>query len=114
MDGDAERRLLGLIGLGVRGRRAVIGVEQVREAAKRGRLALAVIAPDASGNTLHKVVPLLEAKRVQVIAGPSAAALGAVVGRDTTAAVGILDRDLANGIRRIAETGPVRAPEEDV
>ncbi len=100
---DAERRLLGLIGLGVRGRRAVVGVQQVREAARRGKLKLAVVAPDASRHSLEKVVPLLEAKRVRLVRGPAAAVLGAALGRESTAAVGIVDRDLAEGILAIAE-----------
>ena len=102
----SERRLLGLIGLGVRGRRAVVGVQGVREAARRGKLQLAVIAPDASRHSLNKVMPLLNAKRIRLVQGPLAAVLGAAVGRESTAAVGIVDRDLADGILAIAESGP--------
>ena len=40
MDTVQQRRLLGLIGLGVRGRGAIVGVEKVRDAAKRGKLKL--------------------------------------------------------------------------
>ncbi len=101
MDAATERRLLGLIGLGVRGRRAVIGVQQVRDAALRNRLALAVVAPDASPHSRAKVVPLLAGRRVTYVEGPSAAALGAAVGRESTAAIGIVDHALANGIRAL-------------
>ncbi len=109
MDADVVRKLLGLIGLGARGRGAVVGVERVRDAAKNGTLALAIVAPDASRNSLGKVVPLLKAKRVQIIEGPSAVQLGAAVGREATAAVGIVDRNLARGIRALAESGSERA-----
>lgn len=112
MDAAAERKLLGLLGLGLRARTALVGVEQVRNAAKRGKLYLAVIAPDASRNSLDKVVPLLNAKRVRVIEGPSASVLGAAVGRNATAAVGIVDRDLARGIRKIADQGPAVGQQE--
>ena len=112
MDAAAERKLLGLLGLGVRARTALVGVEQVRNAAKRGKLYLAVVAPDASQNSLDKVVPLLRAKRVRVIEGPSASVLGAAVGRNATAAIGIVDRDLAKGIRDIADQGPRSAQQE--
>jgi ribosomal protein L7Ae-like RNA K-turn-binding protein len=44
------------------------------------------------------VLPLLHAKKVPVIEGPSSAALGAAVGREAAAAVGVVDRELANGI----------------
>lgn len=98
--------MLGLLGLGVRGRRAVVGVENVREAAKRGKLVLAVVAPDASRHSLAKVTPLLEAKRVRIIEGPGATQLGGAVGRDATAAVGVVDRDLARGILAIVDGAP--------
>ena len=103
-----NRKLLGLVGLGIRARRAVVGVEQVRDAARRGQLVLAVVAPDASRHSLDKVLPLLEARRIRYVEAPSAAALGAAVGREATAAVGIIDPDLARGIRALAEPGPAR------
>lgn len=94
-----RRKALGLVGLGVRGRLAVTGAEQVREQARRGHVVLALVAQDVSRHTLDKLVPLLQAKRVEILEWPSAAELGAVVGRETTAAVGIVDRALARGIR---------------
>ena len=108
MNAEATRKLLGLVGLGVRGRLAVVGVEQVRDAAKKGRLALAVVAPDASRHSLDKVVPLLRAKKVLVIQGPGATALGHAVGRESTAAVGVVDWKLARGIRAIVDSAPER------
>jgi ribosomal protein L7Ae-like RNA K-turn-binding protein len=112
VDAASERKLLGLLGLGVRARTALVGVEQVRHAARRGKLVLAVVAPDASQNSRDKVMPLLRAKRVGVIEGPSAEMLGAAVGRKATAAIGIVDRDLARGIREIADQGPRAAQQE--
>lgn len=109
----AERsRLFRLLGLGVRGRGAVVGVQQVREAARKNKVHLAVVAQDASSNSLEKIVPLLNARRVRFIEVPSAAELGAAVGRDHTAVVGIVDRELAAGARRVAEARD--AIEEDV
>lgn len=109
MDADLQRRLLGLVGLGVRGRGVVIGVEQVRAAAQRGKLLYAVVAPDASRHSLEKVVPLLTAKRIGYVEGPTAAELGAAVGREQTAAVGIVDWNLARGIRELVESGRASA-----
>ena len=40
------------------------------------------------------------------------AELGGAVGRETTAVVGIVDRQLAKGIRELVESGSVGAPEE--
>ncbi|HUQ45792.1 MAG TPA: ribosomal L7Ae/L30e/S12e/Gadd45 family protein [Gemmatimonadaceae bacterium] len=108
---DVDRgRLLRLVGLGVRGRGAVIGVEQVREGAKKNKVAFAIVAMDASRHSLDKVVPLLNARRVRFVEVPSAAELGGAVGRETTAVVGIVDRQLAKGIRELVESGSVGAP----
>jgi len=113
VDAVLQRKLLGLIGLGVRGRGAIVGVQQVREAAKRGKLFLAIAAPDASNNSLEKVLPLLHARGITVIEGPTAAELGAAVGRETTTVVGIVDRGLAKGIRALSPTPmPVGSEEE--
>lgn len=114
MDRVALQRLYRLIGLGVRSRGATVGVDQVRDAAKRNKLALAVVASDASPNSLKKVVPLLNARRVRFVEVPSAVDLGVAVGRDQTAAVGILDSQLARGIRELLKSGSPGAPEEDV
>ena len=103
-------RLLRLVGLGVRGRGAIIGVEQVREGAKKNKVAFAIVAMDASRHSLDKVIPLLNARRVRFVEVPSAAELGGAVGRETTAVVGIVDRQLAKGIRALVESGSVGAP----
>jgi ribosomal protein L7Ae-like RNA K-turn-binding protein len=109
MQARAEGRLLRLVGLGVRSRGAVVGVEQVREAAKKGKLALAVIATDASQHSTAKVVPLLEARGVEILRVSSAVELGRAVGREQTAAVGIVDRQLARGMREVMVSAPDRS-----
>ena len=101
MDATTERRVLGLLGLGIRARNVVVGVEQVRLAARKGRLALAVVAPDASPNSRKKLLPLLEATGVRVVQGPSAGSLGSAAGREATAAIGVIDRSLARGLRTL-------------
>ena len=103
MDDAARRRLASLIGLGVRGRMVVVGVEQVRMAATRNKLAYAIVAPDAARNSLDKVVPLLNARRVRFSEALGADELGAAVGRQSTAVVGIVDGTLAKGIRELVE-----------
>ena len=89
-------------------------MSQVREAAKRNKVILAVVAVDASENSLDKIVPLLNARRVRFIEVPSAADLGAAVGRDQTAVVGIVDRQLAAGILEAVTASRPLAHEEDV
>ncbi len=107
-------RLLRLVGLGIRGRGAILGVEQVREGAKKNKVAFAIVAMDASRHSLDKIVPLLNARRVRFVEVPSAAELGGACGRETTAVVGIVDRQLAKGIRELVESGSDGAPQEAV
>ena len=81
----------------------------MREAAKKGKLALAVVASDASPHSAAKVVPLLEARRIEILRVPSAIQLGRAVGREQTAAVGIVDRQLARGMRAAMVSAPNRS-----
>ena len=114
MEPAQTRKLLGLIGLGVRGRGAIVGVQGVRDAAKRGKLQLAIAAPDASINSLNKVLPLLRARGITVLEGPSAAELGSAAGRESTAVIGIVDRGLAKGIRALGSTPMLDGRKEEL
>ncbi|MBX9855864.1 MAG: ribosomal L7Ae/L30e/S12e/Gadd45 family protein [Gemmatimonadaceae bacterium] len=99
LDEAQRRKVLGLVGLGARGRLLVIGTEQVRLAAQKDSVVLAIVAQDVSRHSLDKVVPVLRARRVEMVEWPSAAELGGAVGREATAAIGIVDQGLARGIR---------------
>ena len=84
----------------------MVGVEQVRNEAKKGTLKLAVVAHDVSRHSRDKVIPLLKAKGIDIIEVLSADELGAACGRDQTAALGITDAGLARGVRAIGlDTG---------
>jgi ribosomal protein L7Ae-like RNA K-turn-binding protein len=113
VNAHTQRKLLGLVGLGVRGRGAVVGVQQVRNAAMKNQLAYAIVAPDASQHSLHKIVPLLDARHIRYVEGPSASDLGAAVGREATAVVGIVDHALARGIRKLLEADRAGGPRSD-
>ena len=91
-------RLLGLLGLGYRGRRVVVGVDAVRKELQAGKIWCVVVAEDASPRAVDKVVRLAGAKGVPMLAGPSAAAIGAQLGRPPVMAVGVRDRALAGGM----------------
>lgn len=95
----ARRKVQALLGLGVRGRLVVVGAERVRIEALKNKVYLAVVASDVSQHSLDKVLPVLRARHIEVIQWPSGAELGDAVGRNMTAAVGIVDQALARGIR---------------
>jgi ribosomal protein L7Ae-like RNA K-turn-binding protein len=105
MNAIGRRKVLGLVGLGIRGRLAVVGVQQVRDAARRGKLKLALVAGDASRNSKDKVVPLLAARRIEMIDALSSAELASIAGRDSVAAIGVVDVGLARGIKSAAADG---------
>jgi ribosomal protein L7Ae-like RNA K-turn-binding protein len=98
--------LLGLIGLGYRGRRVAVGVDAVRKEVQTGKCRCVVIAEDASPRAVDKVVRLAAAKGVPLLPGPSAAAIGAQLGKPPVMAVGVRDRALAAGMLRLT---PVRS-----
>jgi ribosomal protein L7Ae-like RNA K-turn-binding protein len=105
-----RQKVMRLLGLGVRSRGVIVGVKQVREAARSNKVHYAIVASDASENSRDKIAPLLNARRVRFIEVPSAVELGAAVGREQTAVIGIVDRQLAAGVRQIVESagdGPV-------
>lgn len=104
MEDTVERRLLGLLGLGIRGRLAIVGVDRVREAARVGSLRFAVLAADASHHSREKVERLLIAKGVPTVTIASAQVLGATAGRESTAVIGVVDAKLAKGIRALFES----------
>lgn len=109
MDAAARRKVLGLVGLGIRARRAVVGVQQVRDAARRGKLKLALVASDASRNSMDKVVPLLTARSVVILQGFKSAELAASCGRESVSVLGVLDAGLARGIREAAPESVMNA-----
>ena len=65
-----------------------------------------VLAEDASPRAVEKMVRLATAKRVPVLPGPSAAAIGAQLGKPPVMAVGVRDRALASGMVQLA---PIRS-----
>jgi len=98
--------LLGFIGLGYRGRRIIVGVDGVRKELQAGKCWCVVVAEDASPRAVEKVVRLAAAKGVPLLPGPSAAAIGAQLGKPPVMAVGVRDRALAGGMVQLA---PVRS-----
>ena len=94
--------LLGLMGLGYRGRRVVVGVDAVRKELQAGKCWCVILAENASPRAVEKVVRLASAKGVPLLPGPSAEAIGAQLGKPPVMAVGVRDRALAGGMVQLA------------
>ncbi len=103
MTGTFTERLGSLLGLGVRAGHVVIGVSGVRMKLQQGRLAVVVLAADASPRTRDKVERLARARGIPVLAGPVAERLGAQLGRPPVQTAGTGDRALACGLMRLSE-----------
>jgi ribosomal protein L7Ae-like RNA K-turn-binding protein len=95
-------RLLGLLGLGMRGGNLVIGVDAVRASLQGGACRLVVVASDASPRALEKVVRLAEGRGVPRLAGPRAEEIGQRLGRPPLMVVGVRDAALARGLLQSA------------
>ena len=101
--------LLGLLGLGARGGRVVLGVDGTRAALQRDQCEVVVIASDASARAVEKAVRLARAKGIPLVDGPPAVLLGSRLGRPPVMVVGVKDRALARGI--LAATRPAIGPD---
>lgn len=110
LDEVTRQKVRGLVGLGLRGRLVVVGSERVKIEAQKGEVFLAIVAGDASRHSLDKVVPTLRARHIDIIDWPSAAELGAAVGKESTSAIGIADQALARGIRDVVSGIPSDKP----
>ena len=97
-----HERLLGLLGLGLRAGRVAIGVDAVRKELQAGKCWCVVLADNASPRAMEKVVRLAGARKVPVLAGPGAEAIGAQLGKPPVMAVGVRDRALASGMVQLA------------
>lgn len=99
--------LLGLIGLGYRGRGIVVGVDSIRRELQGQRCRCVVLAEDASERAREKVARLAAAQGVPTIIGPSAEAIGRQIGKPPVMAIGVKDRALADGMVRLVGWTPV-------
>ncbi|WP_420634571.1 L7Ae/L30e/S12e/Gadd45 family ribosomal protein [Candidatus Palauibacter sp.] len=94
---------LGLLGIATRAGRLALGTRAVDSAARRGRLALLVIAGDASRHALGRLTP--EARAASRVTVASRRSLGQALGRSDVAVVGVTDVALASRIIE-RERGP--------
>jgi len=96
-------KLTRLLGLGLRAGNVVVGVAGVRAGLQRGQVVCVVLALDAGERTMEKVGRLAEARRIPLLRGPNAEALGAALGRPPVQAVGVADAALARGLMSVEE-----------
>ena len=91
-------RVLGLLGLGLRAGRVVVGVDAVRAGLQRDAIRCVVMASDASPRARDKVSRLAQARGIPMVGAGKAAALGARLGRPPVMVAGVRDPKLVAGI----------------
>ncbi len=80
-------------------------MDQLRIQLQAGTVRCVVVAEDVSPRAQDKVVRLAAAKGVPLLAGPSAEAIGARLGKSGIMVAGVLDRALARGLAKAAQGG---------
>ncbi|MGM9643390.1 MAG: L7Ae/L30e/S12e/Gadd45 family ribosomal protein [Eubacteriales bacterium] len=104
MGNTPKERLLGMLGLCIRARRAVCGTVNVCEALKAGKAALVVTACDNSPATDKRISDRTDYYGVRMIkTGLTAAQIGAATGKGLVAAMAITDASMAEAVRQKAE-----------
>jgi len=93
------------LGLARRAGRVVVGVEALKAAARKGRLAVVVVAEDAAENALARVGG--EVRAVERARFGTRDTIGRALGRGAVPIVGVTDRSLA---RRILEETQRQVP----
>ena len=104
MGNTPKERLLGMLGLCIRARRAVCGTGNVCEALKAGKERLVVAASDNSAGTEKRLFDRAAFYGVKIIKTElTSAEIGAATGRSLVAAMAISDESMASAVERLAE-----------
>lgn len=104
MGNTPKERLLGMLGLCIRARRAVCGTVNVCEALKAGKVKLVVAASDNSAATDKRLSDRTAFYGVKLIKTElTAAEIGAGTGKSLVAAMAIMDVSMAEAVEKKAE-----------
>lgn len=104
MGNTPKERLLGMLGLCIRARRAVCGTVNVCEALKAGKVKLVVTASDNSAATEKRLFDRASFYGVKIIkSNLTSAEIGAATGKSLVAAMAISDEQMASAVEKKAE-----------
>lgn len=104
MAGTPKARLLGMLGLCIRARRAVCGTVNVCEALKGRKVKLVVTACDNSAGTEKRLFDRAGYYGVKIIkTSLTSAEIGAATGKSLVAAMAINDESMASAVEKLAE-----------
>ena len=104
MGNTPKERLLGMLGLCIRARRAVCGTVNVCEALKAGKVKLVITASDNSAATEKRLFDRAGFYKVKIIkTNLTSAEIGAATGKSLVAAMAINDESMAQAVEKKAE-----------
>jgi ribosomal protein L30E len=104
MGNTPKEKLLGMLGLCIRARRAVCGTVNVCEALKAGKVKLVVTASDNSAATEKRLFDRAGFYKVKIIkTNLTSAEIGAATGKSLVAAMAINDESMARAVEQKAE-----------
>ena len=104
MGNTPKERLLGMLGLCIRARRAVCGTVNVCEALKAGKALLVVTASDNSAATEKRLFDRAGYYKAKIIkTALTSAEIGAATGKSLVAAMAITDASMASAVEKKAE-----------
>ena len=104
MGNTPKEKLLGMLGLCIRARRAVCGTVNVCEALKAGKVKLVITASDNSAATEKRLFDRAGFYKVKIIkTNLTSAEIGAATGKSLVAAMAINDESMAHAVEKKAE-----------
>ncbi len=104
MGNSPKEKLLGMLGLCIRARRAVCGTVNVCEALKARKAVLVITASDNSAATEKRLFDRASFYGVKIIkTNLTSAEIGAATGKSLVAAMAISDASMASAVEKKAE-----------
>ena len=107
-----SEKVLGLLGLALRGGNLSVGEAPVEEACATHRARVVLHAGDAAENSVHRAARLAQRSGVELVCLPcTKQELGYALGRGSCAVLALTDRGLAAAVvSRLAQTQPELEP----
>ena len=93
-----KEKIMGLIGLSMKAGKVIFGTETVREAAKRKKIKLIIVAEDAADRTILNFKKIAEKQIILFITWGTEQELSKAIGKENKVIIGIKDKNLANAI----------------
>lgn len=96
-----NQKIAGYLGIAQKAGKIAAGDNMVKEALKKNKVALLVLAEDVSQEVRKELTMLAEMKGIDILEGPNKIDLGLIVGKSRRGALGVLDQGFAKAIKKV-------------